>query len=138
MVAQLTYNLVHSCCSFVLDCCPLLRENGSHGPQLVTHVRIIHYCHTVISNRPSLLTFLSILSFGPQLRRLHQKKCSSGISPTYLLFNAINATEQLTICFSYIFVAEGESDFFIHNPPDEGDWLNLFQLAAFWTLSSTL
>ncbi|KAB8276494.1 hypothetical protein BDV30DRAFT_224210 [Aspergillus minisclerotigenes] len=86
---------------------------------------------------PHPATHPFIFSFLPQLRRLHQNGDSTGVSLTYLLCNVISATEQLTISFSYIFIAQS-SDFFIHNPPNVGDWLNLLQLAVTWGLSSTL
>ncbi|KAB8238197.1 uncharacterized protein BDW43DRAFT_321250 [Aspergillus alliaceus] len=91
----------------------------------------------LISNCSSLLLILSIFSFGPQLRCLRQNGDLMGISLAYLLCNVINATEQFTISMSYLFIA-GDSDFFIYNPPNAGDWLNFLQLAVTWGLSSTL
>ncbi|KAE8416195.1 hypothetical protein BDV36DRAFT_284718 [Aspergillus pseudocaelatus] len=84
-----------------------------------------------------LLLIFSIFSFGPQLRRLHQNADSTGVSLAYLLYNIIGATEQLTISFSYLFIAQG-SEFFIHNPLNIGDWLNFLQLAVTWGLSSAV
>lgn len=91
----------------------------------------------LITNPSSLLLLFSIFSFGPQLGRLHQTADSTGVSLAYLLYNAISATEQLTISFSYLFIAQN-SDFFIHNPLNIGDWLNFLQLAVTWSLFSTL
>ncbi|KAE8376157.1 hypothetical protein BDV26DRAFT_305782 [Aspergillus bertholletiae] len=83
------------------------------------------------------LLILSIFPFVPQLDLLRQNGGSMGTSLVYLLCNVLNATEQFTISFSYLFIAE-DSEFFIYSPPNAGDWLNFFQLAVTWSLSSTL
>jgi len=52
---------------------------------------------------------------------------------TYLLFNLIVATEQVTlglhlIVIDYVDVMPG----IVHNPRALGDWLNLSQLVVVW------
>ncbi|EIT77531.1 hypothetical protein AO1008_02849 [Aspergillus oryzae 100-8] len=113
------------------------RDNEGRPAIVVPASNVVEFTIVIYREGTLLLLILSIFSFLPQLRRLHQNGDSTGVSLIYLLCNVISATEQLTISFSYIFIAQS-SDFFIHNPPNVGDWLNLLQLAVTWGLSSTL
>jgi uncharacterized protein with PQ loop repeat len=85
------------------------------------------------------LIALTAISFLPQLYRLHVKKNSLGISPSYVLCNLIVATEQFAILF-YLLVSvpEAGGDMLVHEPRTAGDWLNFAQLATTWVLFLTL
>ncbi|KAI9733211.1 MAG: hypothetical protein M1818_007329 [Claussenomyces sp. TS43310] len=85
-----------------------------------------------------ILCILSFASFFPQLHRIWTRKDSAGISPYYVLFNLVSATEQFTLGFFYLVNYFEDSDFFIHNPRTTGDWLNLAQLLVIWIMSLTL
>jgi uncharacterized protein with PQ loop repeat len=82
----------------------------------------------------SILTALTAISFVPQLRLLWVRRSSAGISPCYVLFNLISATELFTISFYFLVNHVEPADVFIHEPPAVGDWLNLAQLALVWVL----
>lgn len=78
---------------------------------------------------------MSFASFQPQLRLLWVRRDSSGISLYYVLWNLIVATELFTVSFFYIVNNRVEgSQFFVHNPPNVGDSLNLAQFALTWML----
>ncbi|KAF7587810.1 hypothetical protein BBP40_006691 [Aspergillus hancockii] len=81
------------------------------------------------------LLILTFVSFVPQLRRVHQRKNSSGISLRYLLCNLISATEQLGLGLFCVVVQGERLEFFIHNPRDAGDWVNLAQFTVVWVLA---
>ncbi|KAJ0417849.1 hypothetical protein BJY00DRAFT_288795 [Aspergillus carlsbadensis] len=82
-----------------------------------------------------LLIALTAISFLPQLHRLHVKKISLGISPSYVLCNLIVATEQFAIFFFLMVnVPEIGGDMLVHEPRTAGDWLNFAQLATSWVL----
>ncbi|KAF2268064.1 hypothetical protein CC78DRAFT_530455 [Lojkania enalia] len=81
-----------------------------------------------------ILLILSFLSFLPQLLRVFSRKDSSGISTYYMLFNLISMTEQFTLAFFFIVNNIDNPDFFVHNPINAGDWLNLAQLAVVLSL----
>jgi uncharacterized protein with PQ loop repeat len=86
---------------------------------------------------PILLLILNVLSFVPQLTRTLSRKASSGISTYYVLFNLISTTEQFVLAFFYIVNDFDNSDFFVHNPINAGDWINLAQtavVAIFWLI----
>ncbi|KAE8386118.1 hypothetical protein BDV23DRAFT_190295 [Aspergillus alliaceus] len=107
------------------------RDNEGQPAIVVPASNVVEF--TIVSklvSHPS--TILSIFSFGPQLRCLRQNGDLMGISLAYLLCNVINATEQFTISMSYLFIA-GDSDFFIYNPPNAGDWffLGIFYSPAY-------
>ncbi|KAH8689502.1 hypothetical protein BGW36DRAFT_433501 [Talaromyces proteolyticus] len=84
---------------------------------------------------PILLPILSLLSFLPQLRHLWIRKDATGISLYYVFYNLISATEQLTITFTALINNTQGSDFFVHDPPTTGDWINLGQVTVVWLLS---
>ncbi|KAH8903038.1 hypothetical protein BR93DRAFT_981643 [Coniochaeta sp. PMI_546] len=81
------------------------------------------------------LLLLSFASFQPQLRLLWMRRDSSGISLYYVLCNLIVATELFTISFFYVVNNRVEgSQFFVHNPPNVGDSIDLAQFALIWVL----
>lgn len=86
----------------------------------------------------SVLLALSLLSFLPQLREFWLRRNASGISPYYVLFHLIGATELFAVAFFYIINSAAQSppasDVFAHKPPRLGDYLNLVQLALVWML----
>ncbi|KAH7175192.1 hypothetical protein EDB81DRAFT_673361 [Dactylonectria macrodidyma] len=83
----------------------------------------------------SILTFLSSL---PQIQRIILKKSSADISLFYILLNTISTTEQFTLGFFCIINHSYDSDFFVHDPRNLGDWLNLLQLIIVWLMSLIL
>ncbi|KAJ5200044.1 hypothetical protein N7491_009155 [Penicillium cf. griseofulvum] len=86
-------------------------------------------------NQPySILSISTVLSFYPQIRYLWLRKNSSGISPYYILFNLIAATEQFTIVFFLLVNNSLGNETFIHTPPTTGDWLNLSQMTFSYVL----
>ncbi|KAL2820072.1 hypothetical protein BJX63DRAFT_337304 [Aspergillus granulosus] len=76
------------------------------------------------------LSFLTVLSFLPQLRRLWLTKNSAGISIYYVLFNVIVATNQFTIIFALLFTYPGGLGRFTHRPITTGDWLNFLHVSV--------
>ncbi|KAI9368496.1 hypothetical protein BJX61DRAFT_214425 [Aspergillus egyptiacus] len=83
----------------------------------------------------TILILLTTLSFLPQLHRLRSRKCSLGLSPSYVLCNLIFATEQLTnIFYMMVNYPEARWDDFVHDPVTAGDWLNFAQMAITWGL----
>ncbi|KAI1392301.1 uncharacterized protein F4822DRAFT_123948 [Hypoxylon trugodes] len=80
----------------------------------------------------SILLFLSVASFIPQYSRILSRGDCSRISPYYVLFNFIVATEQLTISLHFIIVNDAIMDNIVHTPPVAGDWLNLAQFSTVW------
>lgn len=85
-----------------------------------------------------ILFIASFLSFYPQLQCIWVKKDSSGISLYYILYNLISATEQFTLGFFYVVNLSKDSDLFVNNPRNIGDWLNLVQLTVVWLMSLLL
>lgn len=83
-------------------------------------------------NPSSILSVFSLVSFLPELRDIWVRKDSTGISLYYVLFNLISATEQFTLGFFLLFT--NDSDVFIHDPINTGDWLNLAQLTVAWLM----
>ncbi|PTB49394.1 hypothetical protein M431DRAFT_534799 [Trichoderma harzianum CBS 226.95] len=84
-----------------------------------------------------LLLVLSLISFLPQLREFWLRRNACGISPYYVLFQLIGATELFALAFYYVVNSVQTSpgpDFFTHNPPQLGDYLNLAQMALVWVL----
>ncbi|PNP49223.1 hypothetical protein THARTR1_10025 [Trichoderma harzianum] len=84
-----------------------------------------------------LLLVLSLISFLPQLREFWLRRNACGISPYYVLFQLIGATELFAIAFYYVVNSVQTlpgPDFFTHNPPQLGDYLNLAQMASVWVL----
>ncbi|RFU80712.1 hypothetical protein TARUN_1481 [Trichoderma arundinaceum] len=86
----------------------------------------------------SILLVLSLFSFFPQLRELWLRRNASGISPYYVLFHLISATELFALAFFFVVNTPREeppaSDAFVHKPPQPGDYLNLAQMALVWVL----
>lgn len=74
-----------------------------------------------------MLTILTVLSFTPQYKRTAGRKRSSGLSTYYVPLNLISATEQFALAFCYIVNHVDEPDFFVHEPVNAGDWINLTQ-----------
>lgn len=63
------------------------------------------------------------------------RRDSSGISLHYVLCNLIVATELFTISFFYVVNNRVEgSQFFVHNPTNVGDSIDLAQFALIWVL----
>jgi hypothetical protein len=63
------------------------------------------------------------------------RRDSSGISPFYVLFNLISATEQFTQCFAFVLIMAADQgphneDTVVHSPPSQGDWINLGHMAV--------
>ncbi|KAK0761854.1 hypothetical protein N5P37_004653 [Trichoderma harzianum] len=84
-----------------------------------------------------LLLVLSLISFLPQLREFWLRRNACGISPYYVLFQLIGATELFALAFYYVVNSVQTPpgpDFFTHNPPQLGDYLNLAQMALVWVL----
>ncbi|KAI0535442.1 hypothetical protein GGR58DRAFT_504262 [Xylaria digitata] len=71
-----------------------------------------------------ILLILSCLSFLPQILMLLY----------YVLFNLVVATELFSLAFFFVTNQIDGSDFFVHNPPNVGDWLNLAQFTAVYVL----
>ncbi|KAL6802776.1 hypothetical protein GGI42DRAFT_32187 [Trichoderma sp. SZMC 28013] len=83
------------------------------------------------------LLVLSLISFLPQLREFWLRRNACGISPYYVLFQLIGATELFALSFYYVVNSVQTPpgpDFFTHNPPQLGDYLNLAQTASVWVL----
>ncbi|KFY31522.1 hypothetical protein V493_01030 [Pseudogymnoascus sp. VKM F-4281 (FW-2241)] len=85
-----------------------------------------------------ILSILSFLSFIPQLRLIWTRKDSSDVSLKYILLILISATEQFTIGFLMVASHSKDTDFFVHDPRNTGDWLNLAQLTVVWIMSLVL
>ncbi|KAH7327194.1 hypothetical protein BKA65DRAFT_510134 [Rhexocercosporidium sp. MPI-PUGE-AT-0058] len=85
-----------------------------------------------------VLSVLSLLSFIPQIHRIIIKNTSVDISLTYILLNTISTTEQFALGFYYIASHNHDSDFFVSDPRNLGDWLNLVQLTIVWVMSLIL
>ncbi|KFZ18427.1 hypothetical protein V502_04103 [Pseudogymnoascus sp. VKM F-4520 (FW-2644)] len=85
-----------------------------------------------------ILSILSFLSFIPQLRLTWAKKDSSDVSLNYILLILISATEQFNIGFFFVASHSFDSDIFVHDPRNTGDWLNLAQLTVVWIMSLVL
>jgi hypothetical protein len=84
-----------------------------------------------------VLLLLSLPKFIPQFHRTVSRKISSGISTYYTLFNLISATEQFSLAFFFIVNHIESPEFFVHDPVDTGDWLNLMQtivVASLWLI----
>ncbi|KAH4412192.1 hypothetical protein HBH92_108640 [Parastagonospora nodorum] len=77
-----------------------------------------------------LLLITSAISFIPQLLRTISRKNSTGISSFYVLFNLISTTEQFALTFFFIMNYPKDSDFFVHNPKNAGDWINFAQMSV--------
>ncbi|KAL3427580.1 ATP synthase F0 [Phlyctema vagabunda] len=86
----------------------------------------------------TVLIVLSLISFLPQIQRIVRKKSSVDISLTYILLNTISATEQFTLGFYLIAIHGHDADFFVGDPRNLGDWLNLTQLVVVWLASLVL
>ncbi|KAH6720755.1 hypothetical protein BKA61DRAFT_570403 [Leptodontidium sp. MPI-SDFR-AT-0119] len=82
-----------------------------------------------------MLSISSLLSFIPQIKHITNKKSSVDISLTYVLLITISSTEQFALGFYYIASHNNDSDFFVSDPRNLGDWLNLAQLAIVWVMS---
>lgn len=67
-----------------------------------------------------------------------RKKDSTDISLYYILFNLISATEQFTLGFYYVVSHSQDTGFFVSDPRNTGDWLNLAQLTVVWLMSLVL
>ncbi|KAK1673565.1 hypothetical protein BDP55DRAFT_219476 [Colletotrichum godetiae] len=81
-----------------------------------------------------LLGILSFTSFTPQYHRLREQGHCNGLSPYYVLFDLLCATEQLTIGLFLNVNNAGvlRPDAFVNTPVTAGDWLNLGQLVVVW------
>lgn len=115
-------------------------HDGTVNARLAQDVRLGPPCPfaffwiSLLTRWHSVLLVLTGLSFLPQLRLLWLRRDSSGISPYYVLFNLISATEQFTFAFFFVVNNSEGSDAFVNRPPNSGDWLNLIQLALVWVL----
>ncbi|KAI1367917.1 hypothetical protein F5Y08DRAFT_32118 [Xylaria arbuscula] len=81
-----------------------------------------------------LLLILSSLTFLPQILALIHRRDTSGISIYYVLFNLIVSTELFAISFLLITDPTDGTGYFVHDPPDTGDWLNVGQFATICSL----
>jgi len=84
------------------------------------------------ANSSSILLILTIGSFAPQILRIRGTQSIKGISPFYILWNLISATEQITV---YFFLLVNEYDptaetIFLHFPISAGDWFSLCHCAV--------
>lgn len=80
----------------------------------------------------AILLALSVASFLPQFRRILSRQDCTGLSPIYLLFNLIAATQPFTLSLHLVVNHRDYDDSLIQSPPTLGNWLNLAQLAAVW------
>lgn len=86
----------------------------------------------------SILAALTVASFLPQNDRIIIRQDCGGISPTYIFFNLLVATDQLGF-HAYLMVANSEMlDEIVASPPTAGDWLNLVQFGIVWLMNSYL
>lgn len=120
---------------------PPAQDDGPNYAKLAKNVRPsisnLGYSITTfhLTKVPSVILVLSLASFIPQIRLLVQRRNSSGISPYYVLFNLISATEQFAISFYFIVDRmEEPPDVFTNEPLQTGDWLNLAQVTLVWGL----
>ncbi len=82
---------------------------------------------------------MSLVSFLPQLGVLLVRRDSSGISPFYVLYNLISATEQFNHSFACVVLVSRDwdppkNDIIMHNPLSLGDWINLGHITVVWVL----
>ncbi|KAG4435770.1 hypothetical protein IFR05_008744 [Cadophora sp. M221] len=82
----------------------------------------------------TILSIFSLLSFLPQIQHIINKKSSIDISLNYILLITISSTEQFALGFYYIASHNHDSDFFVSDPRNLGDWLNLLQLTVVWVM----
>jgi hypothetical protein len=80
----------------------------------------------------------STASFIPQIRNLREQRHGRRISLTYVLFNLILATQQLTVYLLYFILREAGYDGIAHEAPTFGDWLDLIQFGIVWLCHSVL
>lgn len=86
----------------------------------------------------SILIALTVASFLPQINQMIKRQDCLGISPTYVYFNLLVATEQLGF-HAYLMVANSEIlDEIVASPPTFGDWLDLIQFGIVWLLNLCL
>lgn len=117
-----------------------------HFWSLDSNVCSIPLCVTITNKWDPILTntfssalcVLSAVSFVPQLLRIAVRRDSSGVALFYVLFNLINATQQLTIGGIYIGFAEERPFFAWSWPQSATDWINVVQLLVFWAGTLTL
>ncbi|KAH7412440.1 hypothetical protein BKA64DRAFT_702564 [Cadophora sp. MPI-SDFR-AT-0126] len=81
-----------------------------------------------------ILSIASLISFIPQIQGIISKRSSAGISLAYMLLNTISATEQFAVGFYFIVTHNDDTDFFVSEPRNFGDWLNLAQPTIVWLM----
>lgn len=102
----------------------------------VLQARITRRAET--NQRGSILAALTIASFLPQINRTIFRQDCLGISPTYIFFNLLVATDQLGFQ-AYLMVANSEVlDEIVASPPTRGDWLNSIQFGVVWLMNLCL
>ncbi|KAI2469732.1 hypothetical protein F4781DRAFT_208163 [Annulohypoxylon bovei var. microspora] len=77
-----------------------------------------------------ILLLASIASFIPQYLRIICYRDYAGISPLYVFFNLIVATEQFAIGLQFMVDNTDMANVIVKTPPTVIDWLNLIQFSV--------
>lgn len=95
-------------------------------------IRLLVQRHHKINNGLrllSVLVFLSVLSFFPQLARIYARKETTGISLFCVLFNLVSATEEFAIIFFLVVTHGNDTEYNFGASRGLPEWLNLAQVS---------
>ena len=97
-----------------------------------SYCRVLQTCNEEYANSSSILLILAVGSFAPQILRIRRTQSIEGISPFYVLWNLISATEQITIFFFLLvnFYDRRAKTVILHYPISAGDWFSLSHCAV--------